>query len=523
MISGSKKKDISASCDSLPGKYIKKDSAHSVPIINVWTSSSKQETDIKRKFSNRDGALSSPVQHKLSINQKTPSVSRSAFHNHLSSRLGESTRIQGPIGDVTQSLEGLYIRGHSSRENQQISHHYPRSCNYAYSNPYSSPQTNIESIFQKSKTLVPFENSVFRPIQERTLQAYQPPPDQNVFYHQNLVQVPVDEYHRHPFGLNHIRVSGRRQPVTELSIYYPFGVPMCVAPRLRASYPSVYEHSPGTAKVPYTTPLYINTSDDNLNQSNISVTENSVSEFNCNKFNGLPLPPGWSIDSTLRGKKYYIDHNTKTTHWSHPLEKEGLPAGWERVESLEHGIYFVNHITRQAQYEHPCAQQYLPHLPEVLYSEQSLRLLPAPNHTEFRQSASLMPASPYLHKEIPYWLKVYAQAPHEHDHKLKFELFRLQELDCYQAMLNRLFKHEMREIVMSYEMYRIALSLELEKRMESQAFSTESERHAVHQSFGIPQELSFPSIVEENSNENVTREELKRKILSTDSLFESKV
>lgn len=41
----------------------------------------------------------------------------------------------------------------------------------------------------------------------------------------------------------------------------------------------------------------------------------------------FPLPPGWSIDYTLRGRKYYIDHNTQTTHWSHPLEKEGLPTG----------------------------------------------------------------------------------------------------------------------------------------------------------------------------------------------------
>jgi len=53
------------------------------------------------------------------------------------------------------------------------------------------------------------------------------------------------------------------------------------------------------------------------------------------------LPPGWSVDLTLRGRKYFIDHNTKTTHWSHPLEKEGLPTGWERIESDEYGVYFV--------------------------------------------------------------------------------------------------------------------------------------------------------------------------------------
>lgn len=55
----------------------------------------------------------------------------------------------------------------------------------------------------------------------------------------------------------------------------------------------------------------------------------------------MPLPPGWSVDFTLRGRKYYIDHNTKTTHWSHPLEKEGLPTGWERIESPEYGVYYV--------------------------------------------------------------------------------------------------------------------------------------------------------------------------------------
>jgi scaffold protein salvador len=55
----------------------------------------------------------------------------------------------------------------------------------------------------------------------------------------------------------------------------------------------------------------------------------------------LPLPPGWSVDTTMRGRKYYIDHNTKTTHWSHPLEKEGLPTGWERIESPEYGVYYV--------------------------------------------------------------------------------------------------------------------------------------------------------------------------------------
>ena len=55
----------------------------------------------------------------------------------------------------------------------------------------------------------------------------------------------------------------------------------------------------------------------------------------------MPLPLGWSMDWTVRGRKYYIDHNTQTTHWSHPLEKEGLPPGWERIESKQCGVHYV--------------------------------------------------------------------------------------------------------------------------------------------------------------------------------------
>ncbi len=55
----------------------------------------------------------------------------------------------------------------------------------------------------------------------------------------------------------------------------------------------------------------------------------------------LPLPPGWSVDWTVHGRKYYVNHNTQTTHWSHPLEKESLPTGWEKIESAEHGVYYV--------------------------------------------------------------------------------------------------------------------------------------------------------------------------------------
>ena len=57
--------------------------------------------------------------------------------------------------------------------------------------------------------------------------------------------------------------------------------------------------------------------------------------------NSQPLPVGWSIDRTLRGRQYYVDHNTQTTHWTHPLAQESLPSGWARFESAENGTYYV--------------------------------------------------------------------------------------------------------------------------------------------------------------------------------------
>ncbi|XP_058789942.1 scaffold protein salvador [Phymastichus coffea] len=168
----------------------------------------------------------------------------------------------------------------------------------------------------------------------------------------------------------------------------------------------------------------------------------------------LPLPLGWSVCFTLRGRKYYVDHNTRTTHWSHPLEKEGLPTGWERIDSQEYGIYYVNHITRQAQYQHPCYPSEM----------QTVRVVPPPQHTNFHSYSVLVPANPYINEEIPHWLYVYSRASVDLDRKLRWELFRLPELECFNAMLIRLFTQEVREIVMRYEKYRNALRYEIEKR-----------------------------------------------------------
>ena len=33
---------------------------------------------------------------------------------------------------------------------------------------------------------------------------------------------------------------------------------------------------------------------------------------------GMDLPQGWSVNYTGEGRAFYIDHNTRTTHWSMP-------------------------------------------------------------------------------------------------------------------------------------------------------------------------------------------------------------
>ncbi|XP_061173985.1 uncharacterized protein LOC133183068 isoform X1 [Saccostrea echinata] len=194
-------------------------------------------------------------------------------------------------------------------------------------------------------------------------------------------------------------------------------------------------------------------------QSSTQQSSTSASSSSAYAGDEFPLPPGWSLDWTVRGRKYYIDHNTQTTHWSHPLEKESLPTGWERIENKEYGVYYVNHYLQVAQVNHPCSPtqgnprfSLPPHLPRQI------------EYRSTRQDHVLVPANPYLHTEIPKWLVVYSKGAREHDHKLKWDLFRLNEIEVFDAMLMRLHKQELEQIVMSYEAYRSALIREMERR-----------------------------------------------------------
>ncbi|EDW58318.2 scaffold protein salvador isoform X1 [Drosophila virilis] len=177
----------------------------------------------------------------------------------------------------------------------------------------------------------------------------------------------------------------------------------------------------------------------------------------------LPLPPGWATQYTLHGRKYYIDHNAHTTHWNHPLEREGLPVGWRRVVSKLHGTYYENQYTGQCQRQHPCLTSYYVYTtsaepPKAIRPEVPMYSPPSHTHT------ALVPANPYLLEEIPKWLVVYSEADSSKDHLLQFNMFSLPELEGFDSMLVRLFKQELGTIVGFYERYRRALILEKNRR-----------------------------------------------------------
>ena len=65
-----------------------------------------------------------------------------------------------------------------------------------------------------------------------------------------------------------------------------------------------------------------------------------------------------------------------------------------------------------------------------------------------QQQHVLVPPNPVLQEEIPRWLDVYSRADPATDHKLKWDMFLVEQLECFEAMLNRLFRDELEELVM---------------------------------------------------------------------------
>nr|CAG6407543.1 Salvador [Euborellia annulipes]CAG6407547.1 Salvador [Euborellia annulipes] len=430
-----KNKEFKTIKEGVVGKYIKKETPPEMPIINVWSSEPNKKPP-RRSNSN------APSQ--LNTNQQTSNIVQQKFGNVRvpPSRLGGHEGKYTPSSSVPDlahrfaslSVNSTEIPG-SSSTTRLPQHLYPEpfvpAMNHTYINHYAGSEYNLDKVqpAQIASNYLPVHGAGdITDIHERILPI-----------HSELTYPEVPAY-----TTSHVE-EYRMPPYQQIPISY--GQPMLH--HGEGSHSAIHSHATHS-----TSHNHHSNEQAQAQGGNIETNEE------------LPLPPGWSIDYTMRGRKYYIDHNTKTTHWSHPLEKEGLPTGWERIESPEYGVYYVNHITRQAQYEHPCAPHYI-YQPEV-----RLQLEP-PRHTHFHTHSVLVPANPYLNEEIPHWLGVYSRAPQDMDHKLRWEMFRLPELDCFNAMLTRLYKQELEEIVMRYEAYRASLLCAMDYRLNSVTESNE--------------------------------------------------
>lgn len=81
-----------------------------------------------------------------------------------------------------------------------------------------------------------------------------------------------------------------------------------------------------------------------------------------------PLPGGWEWRLDHKGRRYYVDHNTHKTTWVRPppfdvvADAEGLgplPPGWEiRIVPGNKSTYFVDHNTRTTTWEDPRTKTY---------------------------------------------------------------------------------------------------------------------------------------------------------------------
>ena len=61
------------------------------------------------------------------------------------------------------------------------------------------------------------------------------------------------------------------------------------------------------------------------------------------------LPPGWEQRFDPQGRRYYENHNTRTTQWERPIV---LPPGWER--RIDNGrVYYVDHNTQRTSWSPP--------------------------------------------------------------------------------------------------------------------------------------------------------------------------
>ncbi len=67
-----------------------------------------------------------------------------------------------------------------------------------------------------------------------------------------------------------------------------------------------------------------------------------------------PLPTGWEMRYDPFGRRYYVDHNTRSTYWEKPSP---LPPGWEIRRDPRGRVYYVDHNTRTTTWQRPNSER----------------------------------------------------------------------------------------------------------------------------------------------------------------------
>ncbi|CAG2167026.1 unnamed protein product [Oppiella nova] len=450
-----KKDNKSRNSDGISGKYIKKDNPPEIPIINVWTTTNRQKSHNKTKSQYISGSQALGIDasdgaHSLAAKTLTQKCWQSA--QQLLPRQSFAPALATPsAAAVAANHNDPSITSTPSSSTSSLSASnqwsHPSSSSVVSSNHFNVVQIARNKVWISQPTLPTVRHFAAHAIRSltnlRTSVATIPmaaePPE------------PPDSPLESAFGSQHSLQQISESQAKQLSTG---SHTQSETLQILAYHQQIRDH--------YATPSSGHSSVSSLTGQPLVFGARAHSPFRSAE--ELPLPAGWTVDFTLRGRKYFVDHNTKTTHWSHPLESEGLPTGWERINSSDHGVYYVNHITRVTQLEHPCAPQYALGSPPAPPLGRRRELPVPPQPSQYAQSHCIVPANPYLTEEIPHWLYIYSKAPPELDHKLKWELFRVPELDCFEAMLNRLYRTDMEALVMSFELIRGALQRELDKR-----------------------------------------------------------
>lgn len=68
------------------------------------------------------------------------------------------------------------------------------------------------------------------------------------------------------------------------------------------------------------------------------------------------LPKNWEQKETPTGRRYYVNHNTRTTSWDSPnstSNPDALPSGWERKLGRDGEPYYIDHNTKTTTMRHP--------------------------------------------------------------------------------------------------------------------------------------------------------------------------